>query len=274
MVYLCHTCDESFYDEDGLKEHLDDYYGHEAAHEYARYGCDTCLAIFNSAAARWQHMNAKGHVGHECRVCDNQYRSEQGLIEHEVEDHNYCADCDKIFQNTNNIKQVAPQLPHPPRPKHRLSLLPQSFYYRGRPDHPPGDEQLPQRSVSNRDTIFEIVRQRDPRGFICKNLISWHGGESKPDRWTCTDSAWNGFGWACGLCSRVCRTRADLNKHLNSPAHYTVLYHCPNRNCPSEFKTLASIISHLESESCSFMLFDTVQKRMKQVFTSSHMLEF
>lgn len=106
MVYLCHTCDQSFYDEDGLKEHLDDYYDHEAAHEYATYGCDTCLAIFNSDAARWQHMNAKGHVGRECRVCDNKYRSEQGLIEHEVEDHNYCADCDKFFQNTNNIKQV------------------------------------------------------------------------------------------------------------------------------------------------------------------------
>ncbi|KAJ4361187.1 hypothetical protein N0V85_009429, partial [Neurospora sp. IMI 360204] len=126
----------------------------------------------------------------------------------------------------------------------------------------------------NRDSIFQIVRQRDPCGFISKNLIGWHGGESNPNRYSCTDGAWNGSGWACGLCSRVCRSRADLDKHLNSPAHYTVLYHCPNRNCSSEFKTLASIISHLESESCSFMRFDTVQQRMKQVVTSKNMIEF
>ncbi|EAA30031.1 hypothetical protein GE21DRAFT_9830 [Neurospora crassa] len=273
MVYLCYTCNQSFYDEDDLKEHLDDYYGHEAAHEYAMYGCDTCLAIFTSDAARWQHMNAKGHVGHECRVCDNQYRSEQGLIEHEVEDHNYCADCDKSFQNTNNIKQ------HLNSRTHRGQNIDCPYCRNlfttvaGLTTHLETNSCRSAPSL-NRDTIFEIVRQRDPRGFICKNLISWHGGESKPDRWTCTDSAWNGFAWACGLCSRVCRTRADLNKHLNSPAHYAVLYHRPNRNCPSEFKTLASIISHLESESCSFMPFDRVQKRMQQVFTSSHMLEF
>lgn len=55
---------------------------------------------------------------------------------------------------------------------------------------------------------------------------------------------------------------------------YSVLYHCPNRNCASEFKTLAAIINHLESESCRFMGFDAVQKRMGQVITSGKMIAF
>ncbi|KAK1776525.1 hypothetical protein QBC45DRAFT_357274 [Copromyces sp. CBS 386.78] len=271
MVYLCYTCDESFYDEEDLQDHLGDW-GHEAQHEYARYGCDTCLATFNSDAARWQHMNAKGHVGHECRVCDNRYRSEKARVNHEVEYHNYCADCNKTFQNTNNIKM------HLNSRIHRGQNIDCPFCRNGFTTatgltHHLESGGCRMAPALNRDKIYQIVRQKDPHGYISKNLIGWTGEESS-NRYKATDRAWNGHGWACALCSRVCSTRDGLDKHLNSPAHYSILYHCPNRACNSEFKTLASIINHLESESCRFMQFEAVQKRMGQVVTSGRMIEF
>lgn len=142
----------------------------------------------------------------------------------------------------------------------------------------------------NRDTIFAIVRQRDPRGLISKDTTSLRDWQSsdQAQRWKASDSAYNGSGWACGFagCGRVCRKRKDLDRHLNSPAHYTPVYHCPNNNisrrrgysgaiggggnyCSSsaDFKTLASVISHLESETCGFMPFGKVQKCMRGVVT-------
>ncbi|KAK3388597.1 hypothetical protein B0T20DRAFT_98610 [Sordaria brevicollis] len=273
MVYLCYTCDQSFYDDEDLREHLSDYSWHEAQHDYARYGCNTCLATFNSDAARWQHMNAKGHAGYECGVCDNRYRTQKACTDHEVEYHNYCADCDKFFQNVNNIKMHLNSRTHRGQPM-ECPFCRNNFTTATGLTHHLESSGCRNAPSLNRDRIYQIIRQKDPSGVISKNLIGWTGGESNPNRYKATDRAWNGRAWACALCSRVCTTREGLDKHLNSPAHYSILYHCPNNNCPSEFKTLAAIINHLESESCRFMGFDAVQKKMGQVVTKGRMISF
>jgi len=52
------------------------------------------------------------------------------------------------------------------------------------------------------------------------------------------------------------------------------LYHCPNRGCGLDFKTLASTINHLESESCGFMRFEAVQRNMGDLISSNRRLTF
>jgi len=51
------------------------------------------------------------------------------------------------------------------------------------------------------------------------------------------------------------------------------LYHCPNNACRKDFKNLASIVNHLESESCGYLRFDAVQKKMANL-TNGRLLKF
>ena len=53
-----------------------------------------------------------------------------------------------------------------------------------------------------------------------------------------------------------------------------MLYHCPNNRCASEFKTLAAIINHLESETCGAMRFETVQRRIGDIVSGDRLLQF
>ena len=41
-----------------------------------------------------------------------------------------------------------------------------------------------------------------------------------------------------------------------------------------DFRTLASVINHLESESCGFMRFETVQRKMGNVLGGDRLLTF
>jgi len=68
----------------------------------------------------------------------------------------------------------------------------------------------------DRDTIYRIVRSKDPSGVISKKLIGWKGdSESK---YEATNKAWNGAAWECYFCPKTFSRRAGLNMHLNSPA--------------------------------------------------------
>lgn len=62
--------------------------------------------------------------------------------------------------------------------------------------------------------------------------------------------------------------------HLNSTVHQQTLYHCPNRNCNRDFKALAGVINHLESESCGFMRFDSVQRKVGSIVDARYMISF
>ena len=69
-------------------------------------------------------------------------------------------------------------------------------------------------------------------------------------------------------------TSHALNQHLNSSAHQQKLYHCPNSRCGKEFVALAGLFNHLESESCSFMRFDNVQKQVGNVLGGNRLITF
>ncbi len=65
---------------------------------------------------------------------------------------------------------------------------------------------------------------------------------------------------------------------MNTPAHLFIdqqaLYHCPNGDCRREFKSLAAIINHFESENCGFMRFEKVQRRFKDLVSGDRLLTF
>jgi len=63
----------------------------------------------------------------------------------------------------------------------------------------------------------------------------------------------------------------------NTPPFYSdrqALYHCPNRQCGKEFKALAAVINHLESETCGAMRFGTVQRRIGDFVSGDRLLKF
>lgn len=63
-----------------------------------------------------------------------------------------------------------------------------------------------------------------------------------------------------------------LKKHLESPRHQQSLYHCMKRSCGKEFKTLAELINHLESEICKIMRFQQVQKSIATIVDPHKMI--
>lgn len=151
----------------------------------------------------------------------------------------------------------------------------------------PGAPQL------NRDQIYKLVRSRDPSGIISKKLIGWVGEANVT--YEASSRSWNGFGYECYLCHKQCSSLSGLNQHMNSAARkYTAsmrcntytdhrsrivtdqqeLYHCPNLACRANFKTLAAIINHLESESCGAVRFDRVQQRAADIFRGGRTITF
>ncbi|KAL6719887.1 hypothetical protein ACLMJK_001808 [Lecanora helva] len=117
----------------------------------------------------------------------------------------------------------------------------------------------PNAQCLNRDKIYQEIRKRDRNGYVTNNLLEWH----EETTWD-TSNAWNGSSYACYLCnSRTFRAMKDLDQHLKSPTHQQEIYHCPNKmNCRSQFKSLAGMFNHLESESCGFVKFGGVQKNV------------
>ncbi len=54
-----------------------------------------------------QHKDAKGHWPVECGRCYDRSGDKEDCQEHEYNCHKYCADCDRDFQNYNNLRMVS-----------------------------------------------------------------------------------------------------------------------------------------------------------------------
>lgn len=120
----------------------------------------------------------------------------------------------------------------------------------------------------NRQNVYEALRSKDQSGIFTEKLLEWHG-----ETWA-TEGSWNGFGYECYLCHVVYANIGHLNSHLKSPRHQQKLYHCPNRACPRKFVSLAGLFNHLESESCSFMRFEEVQRQASEVITGQKLISW
>lgn len=65
-----------------------------------------------------------------------------------------------------------------------------------------------------------------------------------------------------------------MNAHVNSPAHKEKVYHCPGRACSREFKALAALFNHLESETCGTVKFEAVQRNVGGILSGQRMIAF
>ncbi|KAI1401163.1 hypothetical protein F4819DRAFT_336613 [Hypoxylon fuscum] len=234
--------------------------------------CDTCNRRFGTWRSREQHLDALGHerLDYDCHCCDDFFASLQDRRAHEVSEHFRCADCKRTFANQNSLKM------HLNSRTHRGSSMTCPFCKTGFATatgvaHHLEGSHCSRASSLNRDVVYNIVRSKDPTGIISKKLIGWHGSST----YEATDQTWNGSAFECYFCHRTFSKLSGLNQHLTSPIHQQALYHCPNRNaCGREFKSIAAIMNHLESESCAFTRFENVQKSFSDLISADRRLTF
>ncbi|KAK0732129.1 hypothetical protein B0H67DRAFT_94285 [Lasiosphaeris hirsuta] len=291
-MFECGTCRKAF----PAGSRARDNHCRSTGHEWPDLECNTCDRCFGSENARLQHMRHLNHFGgqqqeeedddddddddddndddeeedEECFVCMHSSPTEEDIKNHEVIVHHYCRDCNRQFENHNNIRM------HLNSQLHRGQTVGCPFCSRAFSSatgvsHHLESGSCPKARGLNCDEVYRIVRSKDPHGIIAKRLIGWTGDS---DTYEATDRAWNGSEWECYFCHRCFSSIIALNQHMNSPAHRQELYHCPNRSCHSEFKTLAATINHLESEACGAMRFETVQRHIGGIISGSRLIGF
>ena len=308
-IYPCDYCNAGYYNEQALFNHCDkenDYYSSYHEPDRPAFGCNLCNLWWRDEECCLDHMRDEGHFGFECRVCYHWSWTKEARVQHEHEAHFFCKACDRSFQSHNNLKQVCQCVfddqpnkaiihgyTHTFNPRNTTNIshqhlnsrthlgqdikcpfCPNSYTTATGMTHHLESGSCRNAPSLNRDSIYKFVRSKDPSGLISKKLIGWDGSSSTQNTYSCTDRAWNGRNWECYLCHKGFNSMHGLNQHLNSPAHQQNLYHCPNRNCRQDFKTLAAIINHLESEKCGAMRFEQVQRGIHGMVSGSRLIGY
>ncbi|KAL8377284.1 hypothetical protein RB595_008121 [Gaeumannomyces hyphopodioides] len=230
--------------------------------------CWDCNKYFRSGwdAVR-RHQGATSCA--ECRWCNDKFDTSRKRLEHEIFDHYYCGDCNREFTNANNARMHLNSRAHGGGSIKCPCCSKPYTTATGVVSHLEAGA-CPKAQSLSRDALYRFVCKRDPRGIVSKRLIGWHG-ESK---YEATERTWNGYGYECYFCHREFNQLHSLNQHLNSPAHQQAYYHCPKSSCRAEFKTLASFINHIESESCGYMRFSEVQDRATQMLRGGRLIGY
>ncbi|KAF7559528.1 hypothetical protein G7046_g4627 [Stylonectria norvegica] len=254
MEFCCGTCGKVFYT--GWKAR--DQHCDATGHRRPKFECDVCSDYFGDEEDRREHMDECDHWdadAPECSQCYQRFPNASEVKQHEFDDHLYCAECDRDFQNRNNMQQ------HLKSRIHRPDNGPQCPFCNVTSGTATGLIHHLERGACpnaplDRDKLYQAVRQRDPNGILAKKLIGWTGSTS----YEATERAWNSRcnAFECYLCHRLFQSLVGLNQHLSSPIHQQALYHCPSRSCGKDFSTLAALVNHLESESCGYMRFQAI----------------
>ncbi|KAF9892329.1 hypothetical protein FE257_002106 [Aspergillus nanangensis] len=266
-MYECEICLSTFYDRWELSTHVNAYgHGHE---------CESCYRVFLTQRACNQHMNATDHWAprYDCDTCSSTFTSQNAANQH-MQDRghwkNYCAECDRRFQNENNLRM------HLNSKTHRANSIccpfcKATYTVASGLIHHLERGSCPAAPNLNRETILRFTRQMDRNGSITIRQIEWKDEEVS---YSATDHAFNGTYWECYICHRMFKSHISPNQHLNSPAHKQNVYHCPNMKsaCGKEFSTLAALFNRLESETCSFIRFEKVQRSVHNVIQGRGLL--
>ncbi|KAK1752702.1 hypothetical protein QBC47DRAFT_389129 [Echria macrotheca] len=285
--FECGTCEKAF--PAGWRAR--DNHCNATGHHRPNYECDTCPRWFHCQSACDQHMRAKNHFVHsdnysdnnndsvsddcytynpyECRRCYDRFPSDQDRIDHEAEDHRFCNDCDRFFCSGSAAKNHRQSRVHQGQSM-KCPFCLNGFVTATGLAHHLESGGCPNGPYLDRAKVWAIVRAKDPNGIISKNLLEY----PTTNKYEASGRTWNGYGYECYFCSREFKQLHGLNQHLNSPVHQQALYHCPNRGCGTDFRALASVINHLESETCGFMRFRAVQNKFGQIISSNRRLTF
>ncbi|KAF4988420.1 hypothetical protein FDECE_15061 [Fusarium decemcellulare] len=243
-------------------------------HSPPAFECDTCSFYFDDEYDRREHMNMENHWSidsPECALCYFRAPTASEVKQHEIGQHNYCAECNREFQSLHNIQQHLNSWRH--RPSEVIcpfclkacGTATGSVHHLERGNCP--------RAPLNRDKLYQSIRARDPNHVISNKALEWYGEKSfnvdPKDAWNSTREAFE-----CYLCHRLFGSLYSLKSHLESPKHQQNLYHCANRSCGRQFTTLAALINHLESETCKFIRFQQMQSNIQHIVASNRIIAF
>ncbi|KAI1148929.1 hypothetical protein F4825DRAFT_432329 [Nemania diffusa] len=268
MDWVCGTCHRTFGSWHAREQHMD-----ALAHEQypsSTFSCYSCPYTFRTQSGAQEHMRLANHYQYLCNFCNLTQPTQDAIKEHEAEAHFWCFDCERGFQSSNNIKM------HLNSRVHRGSTITcpwckSTYTTAAGLAHHLETGSCPKATHLNRDELYKHVRHLDQDGLIANKLIGWQGSTI----YEATKRAWNGKYYECYFCHRLFNYLDSLNQHLQSPAHQQKLYHCPNRiHCKKEFTTLAGVCNHLESESCSAMRFETVQRHFQGILGRDRLIGY
>ncbi|BDD60218.1 hypothetical protein MPDQ_002813 [Monascus purpureus] len=154
------------------------------------FKCETCTREFRSQNAVNQHMSSLGHWAPKisCETCSEKFHTQGAADEHmEGLGHckNYCRECRRGFMNENSLKM------HLNSRIHRGSNIPcpfckTDFTTASGLAHHLERASCRQAPGLNRETILQIVRERDPHGVITRKQIGWIKKTTRytrPPRW-------------------------------------------------------------------------------------------
>ncbi|KAI2626858.1 hypothetical protein GGS21DRAFT_545932 [Xylaria nigripes] len=224
-----------------------------------------------SESARFKSMQQVSHFATQCSLCPKTWSTDEQRIRHEYEDHSHCSACEKTFISQNNLKM------HLHSRIHRNSKI-QCLFCKACYETATGliyhieRGSCPMSPHLNRDTLYKVLRDRDPEHSVTINLTEWTGST----QYEASSSSYNADreGWECSICLKLFKKPQSLRQHLGSPIHQVNLYHCPSPPCKKQFTTLAGFIHHLESEACGYTRFDGVQRIIKDVLGGSKTIKF
>ncbi|RCI16407.1 hypothetical protein L249_1988 [Ophiocordyceps polyrhachis-furcata BCC 54312] len=251
--FECGTCGKEFLS--GWQAR--DNHCSSTGHSRPDHECDTCHRHFRTEAACSQHMNDTCHWT----------RSESDVAEHHHDAHNYCSDCRRFFADANAFKMHLRSRQHLGS-NVACPFCSKTYTTATGVTHHLESGSCPCARCLDRDQIYRIIGFTDADGFISNNLRDWKQSYD----YAATERCFNGHRYECFLCDRQFNRMSQLTQHLNSPTHQMALYHCPNAMCRQEFKSLAGIINHFESEACGVTTFENIQGQMDGLFRSGQLL--
>jgi hypothetical protein len=232
----------------------------------------------------WDHSVEDHHACRECHEVKSRlhpdhraalrnklqlFDSYSELREHDHEVHDYCTECDRVFQNQNILQQHLNSKLHRPstivcpgRKCNKSFISPAALTLHF--------ESGACRSGMTREKLNRIVVRADKNNFITNPalLIGGPPGGYEPPlnsmAWA-TEISRNGVEYECFLCHSTFKTLDRLNQHLQSPRHDQKIYKCPKPDCHVEFVALSALCQHVERGSCGVRMFRQVQNAMESL---------
>ncbi|KAI1357176.1 hypothetical protein F5Y08DRAFT_334049 [Xylaria arbuscula] len=217
--------------------------------ETGRQACDNYPRSTGHRAPAFECDNCACYFGSETARFQhmkalNHFQWECSICDETTMTINYCSKCQKTFTNYNNLKM------HLNSRTHRNYQIQCPFCKKSHATatgltHHVESGSCPNAAGLTRDVLYKFIRNKDPAGSITNNLIGWSGS-------TQYEANWRSY-------------NAEYQEHL---------YHCPNQTCKREFTTLAGFVNHLESESCGYIRFSKVQRRIQNVVGGDKLITF
>ncbi|KAF1920940.1 hypothetical protein BDU57DRAFT_465862 [Ampelomyces quisqualis] len=266
----CGTCDRWFGSKHAARQHMKAV-GHT-------WKCDFCDLAYYYQHHLEDHQYEEDHYGprYECEGCYVSYNNYPQLKRHMYEEEhwrdNWCTACQKGFESEGHLRA------HRNSKIHRGTDISCPFCKRGFATatgvtHHLETGSCPKAPSLNRDTILAEIRRRDPNHVITKKLLT-NDDSGSSIRATFASYNHNRGCYECYLCHKGFGDLVGLNQHLNSPAHRSQVYHCPGRACRKEFRALAPLFNHLESETCGTVRFDAVQRNVGGILSGQRRIGF